>query len=73
MAKIPKWLINKKKLTEEEMNKMACRNGSFTCGLLTNLYPLDVTRRCNLCRKENLKTSLNNDFKAHSDSSIKDD
>ena len=55
MAKIPKWLIDKKELKKEDMDKFCCRHGSFTCGLLTKLYPIDITKRCRLCRKENLK------------------
>lgn len=60
MAKIPKWLINTKDLRKDEMDKFCCRNGSFTCGLLTKLYPLDLTRRCNSCIKENLNTRNQN-------------
>jgi len=63
MAKIPKWLIDKKELSKEDISQFICKNGSFTCGLLTRLYPLDITRRCRHCRKENLKTSHNNDLK----------
>ena len=57
MAKIPKWLINTKELRKDDMDKFCCRNGSFTCGLLTRLYPLDKTRRCKSCGKENLNTN----------------
>ena len=46
--------IDKKKLTQEDMDKLMCKNGSFTCGILTKLYPIDITRRCRHCRKENL-------------------
>jgi len=56
MAKIPRWLISKRRLTQEEMESFCCKNESFTCGLLTRLFPDDITRRCKSCIKENLKT-----------------
>ena len=55
MSIIPKWLINKKELSKEEIKQFECKNGSFTCGLLTRLFPYDKTRRCKRCIKEALK------------------
>ena len=36
MSKIPEWLKSDG-LSDEEIEKLCCPNGSFTCGLLTEL------------------------------------
>lgn len=32
--------------------KLTCKHGSYTCGLLTKLYPNNKTQRCNSCKNE---------------------
>ena len=41
---------------EEEIKKMCCKNGSFTCGLLQELK---LKGRCNSCKKD-MKDELKN-------------
>ena len=60
-------------LSDEEIEKMCCPNGSFTCGLLTKL---DMPTRCNKC-KGNLtkqeKSNLLDKLVAHAETIEKDE
>ena len=47
MSKIPEWLKSDG-LSNKEIEKVCCKNGSFTCGLR---QALGLDGRCNLCKK----------------------
>jgi len=57
MAKIPDW-CKSEGLSNEELEKLCCPHGSFTCGLLARLWKRGLVGkevRCNFCKEDERK------------------